>query len=140
MYRSILAILSGLFLLASTNSQAAAQTYKNCSTGPLSPAGFSGTTVGPFRVVVLFDEAGYMVNFAGTYGTRNRRTINQTFRAVRVNAVDLSGRHFFSLGGSGETPAGRLDFLLSLTDEGKDGFVHLDNVSKSTWQGKVLCR
>ena len=140
MNRSMLVLGSALLMLASLPSQAAVQTYKTCTTGPLTPSGFSQTPAGPFKILVQFDDTGYFVNFVGQYGARNPRVINQTLSALRTNAVDTNGREIFSLSGSGQTPTGTLNFVLTLTDSAGPAFIRIQDMSKSTWQGRAICR
>ncbi len=140
MNRSLFSLLTGLTLLASASSPAAVQAYKVCQTGNLQPTGFAAKGVGPFRIVVQFDNTGYFVNFNGLYGARNPQPINETIRAVRTNSTGINGESIFNLDGRGEAGRETLVFTLALPDTGANGFVRLDNYSKSSWSGRVVCR
>ncbi len=140
MNRSLFSLVSGFALLISAGSPAAVQTYKTCTTVPLTPSGFSHVKVGPFKILVQFDDTGYFVNLTGLYGVQQPKPIHLVFPATRTNAVDTNGRDIFTLQGSAQTVDRTFVLTLTLSDQGGPAFLRIDNMSKSMWGGRAICR
>ena len=139
-----LSLFISVALLAYSATAAEKQTYKTCATKALRPSGFAKNEVGPFKVKVEFEGEDYFLSMAGEYGVnnganKNTKPIDERFDVTRTNAIDTQGRQIFNLNGRTETPVGNLVATVALPVKKGPGFIFIQDVAKSSWQGRLTC-
>ena len=65
--------------------------------------------------------------------------IDEDISVERTNAVDPNGQEIFNLNGRTENAGELLVILVALTDLKGPGYVRIENLSKSSWKGKLSC-